>query len=88
MDVNVLTQLIGSLGFPIVCCGALFWRMIKQDTMHKEEMTKFTDAINNNTLVMNELLMTIREERKDAYQVCGTGETLIRSQSFSGTACN
>ena len=40
--------------------------MIKQDTMHKEEMTKFTDAINNNTLVMNELLMTIREERKDA----------------------
>ena len=66
MDVNVLTQLIGSLGFPIVCCGALFWRMIKQDTMHKEEMTKFTDAINNNTSVMNELLMTIREERKDA----------------------
>lgn len=46
MDINGITQLIGSLGFPIVCCGALFWRMIKSDKQHEEETQKWTDAIN------------------------------------------
>mgnify|MGYP000712549815 CR=1 FL=1 len=30
MDVTMVTQLIGSLGFPIVCCGALFWYLVKE----------------------------------------------------------
>lgn len=38
MDVTTITQLIGSLGFPIVCCGALFWYMIREKEAHKEEM--------------------------------------------------
>lgn len=28
-DVNVITQLINSVGFPIVCCGVLFWNNYK-----------------------------------------------------------
>lgn len=29
MDVTVITQLIGSLGFPIVCCGYMMLTMNK-----------------------------------------------------------
>lgn len=60
MDVNTIVQLIGSLGFPIVCCIALFWRMIKSDENHKTEIDKLTDALNNNTLVLQQLTDLLR----------------------------
>ena len=53
-------SLIGSLGFPIVCCVALFWYMVKSNEKHKEEMDKMAEAINNNTKVMTELLAEIK----------------------------
>lgn len=28
-DANVIIQLINSVGFPIVCCGVLFWNNYK-----------------------------------------------------------
>lgn len=31
-DVNAITQLINSVGFPIVCCGVLFWNNYKLTT--------------------------------------------------------
>lgn len=49
LDANAVAQLVGSLGFPIVACGAMFWKMNKQDQDHKEEMAKVTEAVNNNT---------------------------------------
>ena len=55
MDVNTIMQLVTTLGFPIVCCIALFWRMIKSDENHKEEMDKLSEALNNNTLAINKL---------------------------------
>lgn len=55
MDVNTLIQLVSSLGFPIVCCGALFWKMVKTDEQHKEEMDKITEALNNNTIALTKL---------------------------------
>ena len=60
MDANTIVQLIGSLGFPIVCCIALFWRMIKSDENHKTEIDKLTDALNNNTLVLQQLSDLLR----------------------------
>ena len=60
MDVTTVTSLIGSLGFPIACCIALFWYLTKIDARHKEEMDKMSEAINNNTNVMNNLLEEIR----------------------------
>lgn len=62
MDVNVLIQLIGSLGFPIVACGALFWRMVKSDEQHKEEMGKMSDALNNNTAALLKLTEKLDKE--------------------------
>lgn len=55
MDVNTVMQLVSTLGFPIVCCIALFWRMIKSDENHKAEMDKLAEALNNNTLAINRL---------------------------------
>lgn len=49
MDTNAIIQIVGSLGFPIVMCGALFWRQVKSDEQHKEEMDKLSEALNNNT---------------------------------------
>lgn len=62
MGVNELIQLIGSLGFPIVACGALFWRMIKSDEQHKEEMNKMSEALNNNTTALIKLTDKLEKE--------------------------
>lgn len=62
MDVNTIIQLVGSLGFPIVACGALFWRMVKSDEQHKEEMGKMSDALNNNTAALLKLAEKIDKE--------------------------
>jgi hypothetical protein len=62
MDVNSLIQLVGSLGFPIVACGALFWRMVKSDEQHKEEMAKISEALNNNTTALVKLTEKIDKE--------------------------
>lgn len=62
MDVNLLIQLVGSLGFPIVACGALFWRMVKSDEQHKEEMNKMSEALNNNTSALLRLTERLDKE--------------------------
>ena len=51
---NVI-NLIKDLGFPIAVCIAMFWLNNKQVEQHKEEMSKVTDALNNNTLALTEL---------------------------------
>lgn len=55
MDVTMLTQLIGSLGFPIVCCGALFWYLVKEKDAHKEEMEELRKSVEANTMAINSL---------------------------------
>lgn len=62
MDMQAITSLIGSLGFPIACCIALFWYITKNAKQHKEEMDKMSEAINNNTNVMNQLILKLEEK--------------------------
>lgn len=59
MDLNSFTALIGSLGFPIVMCLLLYYRMDKQDENHKTEMEKITEALNNNTQALTALATKI-----------------------------
>lgn len=49
MDVGVIQQLIGSLGFPIACVIAMFYMWNKERDDHKTEMSNMTTALNNNT---------------------------------------
>lgn len=53
MDVTMLTQLVGSLGFPIVCCAALFWYLVKEKDAHKEEMEELRKSVEANTTAIN-----------------------------------
>ena len=62
MDVNAIIQLVGSLGFPIVMCGALFCRMVKSDEQHKAEMDKLSEALNNNTIALTKLSDKLEKE--------------------------
>ena len=55
MDVTMVTQLVGSLGFPIVCCGALFWYLVKEKEAHKEEMKELRKSVEANTTAINSL---------------------------------
>lgn len=55
MDVTMVTQLIGSLGFPIVCCGALFWYLVKEKEAHKDEMEELRKSVEANTTAINSL---------------------------------
>lgn len=55
MDITVLTQLVGSLGFPIAMCIAMLWMLNKANENHKVEMEKITEALNNNTVALTQL---------------------------------
>lgn len=60
MDFSALVQAVTSLGFPVVCCGAVMW-FVKYLTdanraeiddinmQHREEMQQITQAVQNNT---------------------------------------
>lgn len=55
MDAATITQIIGTLGFPIAACIALFYQMQKQEEQHKAEMDKLTESLNNNTVALTQL---------------------------------
>lgn len=55
VDINTIIQIISGVGFPVAVCLICFWYINKQEEAHKEEVSKLTDAINNNTLIMQKL---------------------------------
>lgn len=69
-DFSVIAQLIGSLGFPIAACIYMFYSNNKEresnaaqreaDRLeHKAEMERMTEALNNNTIVIQKLVDTL-----------------------------
>lgn len=55
MDVSALIQIVGSLGFPIAACVAVFWYLMRESENHKEEMNKLSEALQNNTIALTKL---------------------------------
>lgn len=66
MDITSMTQIIMSIGFPIVACIAMGWyvreitnkhdeQIERMNNQHKEEMKQVTEALNNNTLALQRL---------------------------------
>lgn len=53
--IQVITEVITSVGFPIVMAGALFWYINKLTESHKEETKAMMESINSNTTVLSEL---------------------------------
>lgn len=67
MDINTIISAIGSLGFPIVACCAMayFFAKVNENyrtdikemtSSHRAEIDKLTEAINNNTIVIQKLI--------------------------------
>lgn len=74
MDAQFILQAVTSVGFPIVCCGAMMWYVKystdrnredveKLNQQHKEEMKDVTEAINNNTIALQKLCDKLDNER-------------------------
>ena len=66
MTASDIVTLITTVGFPIVMCGGMAWYVkyitdnnrldiTREREQHTEEMTKVTEAINNNTLALQHL---------------------------------
>lgn len=62
MDLNIITQLVGSLGFPIMACIGMFWYMnkeredrAKETELHKQEMDSMRQSLDNNTAALEKL---------------------------------
>lgn len=53
---NDFVSLISNVGFPIFACVMMFKSMEKEQENHKIESDKWTEALNNNTMVMKQLL--------------------------------
>lgn len=73
---NAIAQIAQMIGVPVVCLGAVMWYVNQLDIRQREERatwyerhdaesSKWVDALNNNTKVVNELL-TIIKERSDS----------------------
>ena len=68
MDIQVIGQLVASLGFPIVACGAMFWMVNKQEERHGEEIGSLRKTIEDNTNVLaslKELIQIIVNKESD-----------------------
>lgn len=59
MDANALTTLVSTLGFPIVCCGALFWYVNKTQKEFTEKIEKSIESLNTSINDMNNTLTTL-----------------------------
>lgn len=76
MDIQAILQAITTVGFPIVCCGAMMWyvkyqtdrnreEVDKLNEQHRAEMTDMTTAVNNNTVVLTRLCEILKGVKSD-----------------------
>lgn len=58
-NIDIALNAITTVGFPIAMCCILLWYIYKSQKNHKEEVTHLTEAIQNNTVVMEKILTKI-----------------------------
>lgn len=59
MDASTITTLISTHGFPIVCCGALFWYVNKTQKEFIDKMDKSIEILNKSINDMNVTISTL-----------------------------
>lgn len=66
MDFATIVSAVSAVGFPVVFCFILYKTMLDQSKDHKVESDKLTEAIHNNTLVIQKLVdkMDGKEQEK------------------------
>lgn len=58
MDSELITA-VTNVGFPIVMCLLFYAQTCKQSELHKQEIDELKTAIENNTLVIQQLIQSL-----------------------------
>lgn len=61
MDIQAVSTLISTIGFPIAACCAIFFMMNKEREDHKNEVNTLKDVISN----INETLSALKQLIQD-----------------------
>ena len=61
MDVQTITTLISSVGFPIVACIIMWKTLVDNAAAHKEEMDAMRESLNQNPVVLAELKQMLQD---------------------------
>lgn len=62
MNVNEISALVSSIGFPVVMCGAMAWFIKYQNDQHKSELSALSSVITENTKVIEGLKQLIQDK--------------------------
>lgn len=77
MENDIITNIISAIqnvGLPTVLCGVLCWYINKLTASHKDELDKLSEAIKNNTLIMQKVLIhleylgNVKKVKNDEYE--------------------
>lgn len=64
MDPSTIGQFIGTYGFPIVACGALFWYIVKEQRDTRAVLEELKEIIKNNTSMTKMFFELVKEVTK------------------------
>lgn len=65
MEFMEIIQAVVQVGFPVVCSIFFLMRLQKQDDRHANQFDEMRKAVENNTKVINELLVEIKRGEKE-----------------------
>ena len=57
--VQIISQLVSNLGFPIACVCVMFWQQNEERKNHAVESEKWVEALNRNTVAIERLCAEI-----------------------------
>lgn len=63
-NIDIITQAISTVGFPIAMCGIMFWFLYKEQESHKAEMLSLKEVISENNQVLAGLKQLIEDKLK------------------------
>ena len=56
---QIVSQLVSNLGFPIACVCVMFWQQNEERKNHAAESDKWVEALNRNTVAIERLCAEI-----------------------------
>ena len=64
MDGINISEMISNMGFPIVCCVAMFWFIQKTMAQQQTLLDDINKSLQNQTATMTQLLIALNKEGK------------------------
>ena len=62
--IDVIVQVISTIGFPIAMCLIMFWFLNKEQETHKQEMLELKDVLAQNNSVLVGLKQLLEDKLK------------------------